>query len=44
MAKKKETYSEWTIGELKSIFAQGFITKGELNNALRIKKKYKGRK
>ena len=42
--KPKETYSEWSIGELKTLFSQGFISKGELKNALRIKKKYGGRK
>jgi len=40
----KETYSEWTVKELKSIFQQGFITKGELKNALSIKKRYSKKK
>tara|TARA_R110002012_G_scaffold32919_2_gene96778 strand:+ start:648 stop:818 length:171 start_codon:yes stop_codon:yes gene_type:complete len=41
---KKETFDEWTFGELLSVFEQGFITKGEYKNAVKTKKKYAKKK
>ncbi len=33
-----DEYEDWTPRQLKSIYEDGYITKAELNNALRIKR------